>query len=191
MSRATKSSACGAIRRSMPCGATGVASTVRVAPRARATCSAAIAVDPVAMPSSTMIAVLPVRSRRGRSPRNRLARRSSSVRSAASTAASCSALAPTVETMSSLRTRTPPSPIAPMPSSSCPGVPSLRTTITSSGAPRAVATSAATGTPPRGRPRTTTSAPRRWSSAAPNRRPASTRSANLTLAIQLATAVDS
>ena len=56
----------------MPCGATGVASTVRDAPRARATCSAAIAVDPVAMPSSTMIAVLPVRSRRGRSPRNRL-----------------------------------------------------------------------------------------------------------------------
>ena len=37
----------------MPCGATGVASTIRDAPRARATCRAAIAVDPVAMPSST------------------------------------------------------------------------------------------------------------------------------------------
>ena len=54
-------------------------------------------------------------------------------------------------------TRTPPSPTAPMASSGRYGTPTLRTTMTSSGASRARAISAATGTPPRGSPRTTTS----------------------------------
>ena len=75
------------------------------------------------------------------------------------------------------RTRTPSSPMAPMPSSGWNGTPSLRTTITSSGAPSARATSKATGTPPRGRPSTTTRCPRRCCSLAASCRPASARSA--------------
>lgn len=51
-----------------------------------------------------------------------------------------------------------------------------RTKITSSGAPSAAATSNATGTPPRGTPSTTTSAPRRDCIRAASRRPASLRS---------------
>ena len=56
-------------------------------------------------------------------------------------------------TTSRFSTRTPPLAIAPIASSSCPGDPSLRTTNTSSGAFSALATSAPTGTPPRGRAR--------------------------------------
>jgi hypothetical protein len=78
------------------------------------------------------------------------------------------------------RTRTPSSPMAPMPSSGWNGIPSLRTTITSSGAPSARATSKATGTPPRGRPSTTTRCPRRCCSLAASCRPASARSAKRT-----------
>src|SRR5215472_4599301 len=76
--------------------------------------------------------------------------------------------------------RIPPSPIAPMASSGWNGTPSLRTTITSSGASSSLATSNATGTPPRGRPRTTTSLPRRNASSLARLRPASARSANST-----------
>src|SRR5262249_37654845 len=73
---------------------------------------------------------------------------------------------------------TPPSRIAPMPSSGWTGTPSLRTTITSRGAPSARATSAATGTPPRGSASTTTSSPRRCSIRLASRLPASDRSRN-------------
>ena len=69
----------------------------------------------------------------------------------------------------------PPSPMAPMASSGWKGTPSLRTTITSSGASRASATSRARGTPPRGSPRTTTSCPRSCSSRSASNRPASAR----------------
>src|SRR5579859_2779817 len=75
-------------------------------------------------------------------------------------------------------TRASPSPIAPMPSSGCSGTPSLRTRMTSSGASRARATSAATATPPRGRPSTTTSLSRNGNSRLASCRPASDRSRN-------------
>src|SRR5580765_3812755 len=58
---------------------------------------------------------------------------------------------------SSLSTSTPPSAMAPMASSGCPGTPSLRTRNTSRGTWSSRATSYPTGTPPRGRARTTTS----------------------------------
>ncbi len=51
------------------CGATGTASTTRAAPCARATWHAARAVEPVAIPSSTTIALLPVSGSRGRPAR--------------------------------------------------------------------------------------------------------------------------
>ena len=47
------------------CGASGTASTTRAAPCARATWQAARAVEPVAIPSSTTIAVLPASGTRG------------------------------------------------------------------------------------------------------------------------------
>ncbi len=93
------------------------------------------------------------------------------------TAASSSCDTPDAWMTSGLRTRAPSSPTAPMPSSGWNGTPSLRTTMTSSGAPSACATWA-TRTPPRGRPRTTTGSPRRCPSRAESRRPASSRSAN-------------
>ena len=73
-----------------------------------------------------------------------------------STSLTCAA-----RTTRSFSTSAPSSPTAPIASSGWKGTPSLRTTITSSGASSARATSAATGTPPRGNPSTTTSSPRR------------------------------
>jgi hypothetical protein len=61
------------------------------------------------------------------------------------------------EKTSAFITRMPPLASAPIASSDWPGVPSLRTMNTSSGARKARATSAATGTPPRASPNTTTS----------------------------------
>ena len=159
-------------------GATGTASTTRAAPCARATWQAARAVEPVAMPSSMMTAVRPASGVRGRSPRKRRARRSSSARSRRSTAAISASVTCAMATTSGLMILTSPSPIAPMPSSGWTGTPSLRTTITSSGAPSARATSAATGTPPRGSASTTTSSPRRCSIRLASRLPASDRSRN-------------
>ncbi len=159
-------------------GATGTASTTRAAPCARATWQAARAVEPVAMPSSMMTAVRPASGVRGRSPRKRRARRSSSARSRRSTAAISASVTCVMATTSGLMILTSPSPIAPMPSSGWTGTPSLRTTITSSGAPSARATSAATGTPPRGSASTTTSSPRRCSIRLARRLPASDRSRN-------------
>src|SRR5713226_5759961 len=74
-------------------------------------------------------------------------------------------------------TTEPPLAIAPIASSSWSGTPSLRTRNTSSGACSACATSYPTGTPPRGRARTTTSSRSRYWSRRPARtRPASRRS---------------
>ena len=171
------SSASRPIRAIQPGGATGTASTTRRAPWARATWQAARAVEPVAMPSSTITAVRPASAVRGRSPRNRWARRSSSARSRASTAASSDSEVPAMRSISSLMIRIPSSPMAPMPSSGWNGTPSLRTTITSKGASSDRATSNATGTPPRGRPSTTTCSSRRCWRRSARRRPASKRSA--------------
>jgi len=55
-----------------------------------------------------------------------------------------------IRTRSSSSTRVPSAATAPMPSSSCPGAPSLRATKTSSGAPSSAAIGAAIATPPRG-----------------------------------------
>src|SRR5659263_163579 len=135
------------------------------------------------MPSSTMTAVRPDRSMRSRPLRSRATRSSSSARSRLSTARrSASVIRARAITLAS-STWAPPSPIAPMASSGWNGTPSLRTTMTSSGAPSAPATSNATGTPPRGRPRTTTSWSCRYSSRAASSRPASTRSANTIIAV--------
>ena len=155
----------------------GAASTTRCAPCARATAQAARAVAPVAIPSSTSTAVRPSSDARGRSPRKRSARRSSSARSRSSTAASSAGAIPANATTSELTTSTPPSPTAPIASSGWKGRRSFRTTITSRGAARLRATSNATGTPPRGRPSTTTSWPHRCPIRSANRRPASVRSA--------------
>ena len=94
---------------------------------------------------------------RGRSPRSRNARRCTSARSRLSTSANSASLTCTRRTTRSFTTSVPPSPTAPIANSGWNGTPSLRTTITSSGASSARATSAATGTPPRGNPSTTTS----------------------------------
>src|SRR5439155_4878072 len=67
---------------------------------------------------------------------------------------------------------------APRPSSGLPGALTFLGITTSSGAFNALATSAATSTPPRGIPRTTTSSPAREARAAASRCPASLRSAN-------------
>jgi len=85
VSRATNSSASPWILFVHPGGATGDRQHDTPSALSRATWQAARAVEPVAMPSSTMITVRPLREIRGRSPRNRRARRSSSVRSRLST----------------------------------------------------------------------------------------------------------
>src|SRR5699024_3617199 len=159
-------------------GVTGAARTIRSAPRARATSHAAIALAPVAIPSSTTTTTLPRRSTGARPPRYIAVRRSSSLRSRASIAAICSSLTRKARTARSFITRTP-SPIAPRANSSRPGAPSLRTTSTSNGAPSTSATSRATGTPPRARPTTTGACAARWASSRPSCAPASLRSRNI------------
>src|SRR5581483_11589113 len=138
-------------------GAAGTATTIRAGSSVRSAAIAARIVEPVARPSSTTIATRPRTSGGGRSPRKARSRRSSSARSRSVTCSRTLSGSLSAFTTSSLRTRAPPLAIAPIASSSWPGRPSLRTRNTSSGAPRARATSAATGTPPRGRPRTITS----------------------------------
>jgi hypothetical protein len=159
--------------------ATGTARITRPAPRARATWQAARAVEPVATPSSMISAVRPASATAGWSPRSRSARWVRTACSLASTAASCSALTSASCITGGFRIRTPPSPMAPMPSSGRSGTPSLRTTITSRGAWSVSATSNATATPPRGSPSTATSCPRRWLTRRASCRPASIRSANV------------
>ena len=140
VSTQTSSSASAPIRACHPGGATGTASTTRAAPCARAIWQAARAVDPVAMPSSTTTATRPFSGSRGRRTRYRAARACTAACSRAWTAASSSSDTPDACTTSGLMTRTPSSPTAPMPSSGWNGTPSLRTTMTSSGAPSACAT---------------------------------------------------
>lgn len=106
----------------------------------------------MATPSSTTMTVRLASGVRGPPPRKRRARRSSSARSRASTAASSSSLTSVRLTRSSSMIRTPPSPMAPMASSGWKGTPSLRTTMTSSGAPNLWATSYTTETLPRKQP---------------------------------------
>src|SRR5258706_8447902 len=178
VSRATMSSATSRSSASAPGGATGTARTTCSAPWSRATWHAARAVEPVAMPSSMMIAVFPASATRGRSPRKRWTRRSSSTSSREVTLASSASVTRAAWTTSLLTIRTPPSPIAPMASSRCDGTPNLRTMMTSSGASSAAATSKATGTPPLGRPSTTLSPPRRCSNLCASLRPASARFVN-------------
>src|ERR1035437_18592 len=129
------------------------------------------------MPSSTTTAVLLSRGIRPRPARNRSTWRSSSTRSLCSTTVNSSTSRPAPSTSSSI-TRTPSSLIAPIASSGWEGNPSLRTTMTSSGAPSVLATSKATGTPPRGSPRTTTSSSAWSPSFSLSCLPASDRSRN-------------
>ena len=85
--------------------------------------------------------------------------------------------APSCQMTSSLRTTSRPDATAPIASSTWCGAPILRTVITSRCPPRRSAIGAATGTPPRGSPSTTGSAP--WSpsaSSSASTRPASARS---------------
>ena len=176
VSTATTSSASRRSVATVSGGATGTAKITRAAPRSRATRTAARAVPPVARPSSTITTVRPWSGIAGRPPRRRVARSSTSARSRASTCASCASLTPAWRRTSAFRTRTPSSPTAPIPSSGWNGTPSFRTTRMSSGALSAFATSYATGTPPRGRPRTRGEVARRPESRSASRRPASRRS---------------
>ncbi len=105
----------------------------------------------------------------------------SSVRSWASTSASSRSVKPALRTRSVSSTRIPPSPMAPNPSSGWNGKPSLRTTMTSSGAPRERATSAATGTPPLGSAKTTGCSSRRGARRSAKSCPASRRSRKVTM----------
>ena len=156
--------------------ATGTATITAAAPAVRAHRQATAALAPVAIPSSTITAVRPWRETGVRPSRRRCARRSNSVRSSRSTATSSLFETRTAAMTSWLRTRTPPSPIAPIASSGLCGLPSLRTTTMSSGAFSAAATSAATGTPPRGSPRTTGLSIRKVSSRPARNLPAEDRS---------------
>ncbi|CKP30133.1 Uncharacterised protein [Mycobacterium tuberculosis] len=160
----------------MSSGPIGTASTTLSAPCARATWHAALAVAPVAMPSSTITAIRPVNGMRSRPRRKRSARRCSSISCLRSTASMAAASRCVPRTTSSLSTRTPSSPMAPKANSGWNGTPSLRTTRTSSGACSDLATSKATGTPPRGKPRTTTALPDSCARRCANWRPASPRS---------------
>ena len=148
-------------------GATGAAWTSWIAG------AVALAVEPVAMPSSTMTTVRPVMSMGGCPWRNRATLLANNARSCRSTPCRSSPGTLATEMVRGSRTRTLPSPMAPMATSGWNGTPSFRTTITSIGASSALATSNATGTPPRGRPSTTTFRPRRPASRFPSRRPAS------------------
>ena len=155
---------------------TGIASTTDAAPSSRATRLATRAVAPVATPSSTITAVRPVRSTGGS-----IAAEPSHARLELRTLPLLDGgevgrrTAPWRST-SSLSTRAPRSPMAPIATSGWLGSPSLRTTSTSSGAWSADASSAATGTPPRGRPSTTGRSIVRPANACASRRPASRRS---------------
>jgi hypothetical protein len=112
----------------------------------------------------------PARGSRG--PGYPAARRSSSARSAVSTASSSDWRTPMSRSRAT-RGRfstltTPPSAEAPAPNAvaSSPGIPSLRTGSTSHGSRSDAAASAATGTPPHARPSTTVSwRPRNWGRA--------------------------
>ena len=155
--------------------ATGTARITRMAPRARATWQAVRAVEPVATRRRRSApSVPPGRPRAGRHAAGPPA--GSDRLLPGLDAANSSALTSARRTTRGLMIRTPPSPMAPIPSSGWSGTPSLRITITSSGACSAWATSNATGTPPRGNPSTTTSCPRRWLTRRESSRPASTRS---------------
>ena len=92
ISRQITSSASPRMPTSAPGGATGTASSTLAAPIARATWHAARAVEPVAMPSSTMTAIRPASGSCAAPPRNRWARRWSSARSRRSTWAICASL---------------------------------------------------------------------------------------------------
>ena len=112
-------------------------------------------------------------------PGNAQPRASTAACSHARTAASSFSGTPAAWTIRRWMTRIPSSPTASMPSSGWNGTPSLRTMMTSSGAPSARATCDATGTSPGGRLSRTTGSPRRCRSLAASRRPASSRSAKV------------
>ncbi len=157
-------------------GATGAATTMRLG---WCRCRAAIAarnVELVAIPSSTKIMVWFSIWGRGRSPRYAWSRRSSSCFSAAATCSTVSREMFRRLIISLFNIITPPEAMAPIANSSCPGTPSFRTSQTSRGTWRALAISYATGIPPRGNPRTSTSGKLAyWDNSAAKRRPASVR----------------
>src|SRR5215211_5295867 len=157
---------------------TGTARTRRRGLRRRIASTAALAVTPVARPSSTRIAVRPPTSGSGRSPRKSTRRRPISSVSFLAIRSMYPSEIPNSRTASSFRTRTPPWATAPIPNSSRPGAPSLRAIKTSRGAPKEREISYATGTPPRGRARTTGSSSRYPDSLSASLRPASSLSLN-------------
>ena len=160
-------------------GATGTARTIRAAPCARRAWHAAIAVAPVATPSSTTIAVA-TGDRTASDAANSRSRRSSSTRSRSSTKRELLRRDAAVRTASGLHD------LARRPRSRRPRTPRARARRACEPQRRraagrgARATSAATTTPPRGMPNTTASrtASRRPAAAASSR-PASARSAKM------------
>jgi len=157
VSAQTTSSAAAAISVHASADAVGTATTMRAGPSRRSAVTAARIVAPVARPSSTRTMTLPRTSGAARSPRYRHSRRASSASSSRATASTASVGMPNASRIAVFSTRTPPLAMAPIASSRWKGTPSLRTRKTSSGARSARATSLATGTPPRGSARTTTS----------------------------------
>ena len=180
ISRQTTSSASLRISLKVSVGATGTASKSLLGFRIRMARSAALVVAPVAIPSSTTIARRFFTSIGARFPRYSRRRRAISASSRSQARPNSASSIPNSRMTASLRTMTgaPPSTMAPMASSGYIGAPILRTRTRSSGAPSAAATSAATGTPPRGRARTTGSSPCRPRSARANFFPASDLSRN-------------
>ena len=135
--------------------------------------------EPVASPSSTRMTVRCWTSMGDLSSRYSHSLRSSSCCSLDAAASMVCWEIPSASTTSRFTRSIPPDASAPIASSSCPGTPSFLTTKTSSGACSAFATSYPTGTPPRGKARTTTSSRFRNSpSLEASKRPASKRSAN-------------
>ena len=153
----TRSARC-RIRSHVSRAPTGTATTIRAGACWRNAVIAACIVEPVARPSSTRRTVRSLNDGRRTVPAEQaIAALQFHVARAPQPAARAARGIRRSRIRSSLRTSTPPAAIAPMASSGWPGTPSLRTRKTSSGAFSAEATSNATGTPPRGRPNTSTS----------------------------------
>jgi hypothetical protein len=152
--------------------ATGTATMIVRAPCRRAHSTAATMVAPVAKPSSTKMQRRPAT---GTAARSRC-RRASSASASARACATIASPPPPSRPTSGRRWVPPRGVTAPIAYSGWSGCPTLRTASASSGSPSALATSAATSTPPRAKPMTT---PERIPSCATRSaswRPASLRS---------------
>lgn len=140
--RHTTSSATSTMASATGAGITGTASTTRAGARLRSDSIAARQVRPVDAPSSTKMTVRPLTSSGLRPARKCRTRRSSSSALACASSGAAAGVS-SLETFASSATTT-------TPCSARRVWPAFCTTATSSGARKALATSAPTGTPPQG-----------------------------------------